>query len=237
MKKNTDITIALTSCWRFNLLKKTICSLGTLIDLSWYQKIITEDSINPSYLKKIKKEHIHGRLKDWNIIYTGVEYIKDPYISHQRALEVLYDEIQTPYAFHCEDDRIFEDQSSTWSETFLDISLDILSTKKDVGIVCVRNIYQVTENNLWLSNDTIEVLWIEKKWLIYAWREFHILKQYDSKSNHYTLNPWLRRTQETKKLLDLHHGKQVDEYAMWVEYKKMWLHSIIFAEPIARHIW
>lgn len=66
-----DITIVLTSCGRFDLLEKTITSIGETIDLSRYRKILTEDSGGGDHIAKIKKAHESGFLQDWEIIFTG----------------------------------------------------------------------------------------------------------------------------------------------------------------------
>jgi hypothetical protein len=50
-----DITIAITSCGRFDLLKKTISSIEQTIDLSKYKKILTEDSRDKKHQEKMKE--------------------------------------------------------------------------------------------------------------------------------------------------------------------------------------
>jgi hypothetical protein len=59
----SDITIAITSCGRFSLLKKTVLSLQQSIDLSQYKKIMTEDSRDEKHIHKIKQANKDGFLK------------------------------------------------------------------------------------------------------------------------------------------------------------------------------
>lgn len=66
-----DITIALTSCGRFDLLEKTITSIGETINLSRYRKILTEDSQDVAHIAKMQNAKENGFLQDWEIIFTG----------------------------------------------------------------------------------------------------------------------------------------------------------------------
>jgi ABC-type uncharacterized transport system substrate-binding protein len=52
---NKEITVAITSCGRYESLKKTIKSIEETIDLSGYEKILTEDSKDEEHIKKMKE--------------------------------------------------------------------------------------------------------------------------------------------------------------------------------------
>gem|GEM_PF-1630381 len=59
----SDITIAITSCGRYDLLHKTITSIEQSIDLSQYTKIMTEDSRDSKHIDKIKQANKDGFLE------------------------------------------------------------------------------------------------------------------------------------------------------------------------------
>ncbi|MDR0860244.1 MAG: hypothetical protein LBO09_04680 [Candidatus Peribacteria bacterium] len=64
------ITIAITSCGRIDLLKKTVESIEKTIDLSKYKKIMTEDSKDENHIQKMKEANVNGFLKGREILYT-----------------------------------------------------------------------------------------------------------------------------------------------------------------------
>lgn len=118
---NKDITIALTSCGRYGLLKKTVHSLSEAADISGYRKILTEDSLNEVHKSKIRQAKQSGFLKDWEVIFTNGS-------KQHGALISLYEDISSPYVFHCEEDWNF--QKSGFD--FIRESIEILERHPDI---------------------------------------------------------------------------------------------------------
>lgn len=219
-----DITIAITSCWRFKLLKKMIESIEQNIDLSDYPKIITEDSKDEDHIAKMQKVNDEWFLKWWKIIYTKWSWQADVLKCHYFALKALYENISTKYTFHCEDDQLFYKTDYD----FIKLSYDILESKKDIAIVTLRDLYKD--------------YWIKKKWLMKT-RYYDILTDkeevlfwhkfiYWNPNSLFNLQPWLRRTDIVKKAM-FWYEETINEtlvsqriYKQWFEwiYIEKWIY-------------
>ena len=231
--ESPDITIAITSCGRFNLLKKTILSLSQSIDLSLYEKIMTEDSRDETHIAKIKEANEYWFLKWWKILYTGWSWFIDPFHCHKAALTCLYNEITTPFTFHCEDDWYFKKTEFD----YIELSKDILLKNTHIGIIMMTDFFSLNERNIWLSREKIiEQYFSSSMAHTIFWHKFLNMKDYDSQSVCYSLNPWLRRTEETKTALTYLQEK-VDEYILGKIYKEKVLKTINFFHPICQHSW
>jgi hypothetical protein len=229
---NNDITIAITSCGRYKLLQKTIQSLQQSIDITQYKKIITEDSRDKNHIQQMKKANESWFLRWRRIIYTWWSNKKNPWESHKSALEALYNAIDTTYVFHCEDDWYF----TRMKFNYLELSKAILEKNHSIGIISLRNRFQKTENNIWLSSKKIKEIYFSNESYLYFWFHCIRLNPYTNTQEFYTLNPWLRRTTESKKII-IWHEKNVDEWKMWERYKSMWLFTVNLEPPIVEHIW
>lgn len=225
---NKKITIWITSCWRYKLLKKTIISLWKNINLSEYKKIITEDSTKKSHIKKIIKENKNWFLKWWDLIYTS-------WSKQQWALEKLYKNINTPYIFHCEDDWFFKKVDFN----FFDISINLLEKNKNIWIVQLRDF----KKDWWLKlldkeeNERYNELFSNEK-IVENNLEFIYFRN-DEKwdlCKGFSYNPWMRRTEEMKKIM-FWYENYVDEFAIWTRFKNLWLRWVNLKNWIIIHIW
>ena len=87
------ITFALTSCGRFDLLKRTLDSFFKYNTYPISRYKIIEDS---------------GTLPDFAQDYPQIEWIvNDNNIGQMRSIDRLYSDIDTKYIFHCEEDWEF----------------------------------------------------------------------------------------------------------------------------------
>ncbi len=222
-----NITIALTSCWRFKSLEKTIKSIEQTIDLSKYEKIMTEDSKNETHIKKIKEVNENWFLKWWKIFYTWWSWQTDLYKCHYYALKKLYENINTDYVFHCEDDQIFKKMNYN----YLEESKNILEENRNIWLVLLRD----------LKKD----FWIKKTWIMKS-RYYELLTDeefhYNNKKyvfctelNSFSLQPWLRRTDEMKKIM-FWFEDFVNEDKISNRYNKLWLKTILIENGIYNHI-
>jgi len=235
---NTNITLALTSCWRFNLLKKSITSIEQSCDISQYRKILTEDSKNQKHIEKMQKANKDGFLKWWEIIYTGGSWHKDPFKSHYSALERLYSEIKTKYVFHLEDDWYFRKTEYD----YIQLAIEILEKDKNIGSVWYYDIFRTTMYNFFENKEVIKkTLYLEKK-LNFFWFSFYVaISKNDNefaiartKSSWFWLWPSIKRTDEMKKVM-FWFEDAVDEVAIWNRFCDLWLIAINY--PIYWHIW
>lgn len=228
-----DITIALTSCGRYTLLKKTIESLWDNIDLSQYKKIMTEDSNNKSYLKKIAVANNKWFLKWWKIIYTWGSGHKETFKSHLSALSILYNNIHTEYTFHLEDDWYFKKVNFN----ILDLSKELLIKYPKIWIVLLRDY----KEDWWLSNpnqseeERFNELF-DSKILEFKWKRFRYMNIFDV-THGFTLNPWLRRTKQIKDIMFRKNQIRIDEDNIWKKYSELWFRSVNLEPWLILHTW
>lgn len=226
-KKYQDITIAITSCGRYSLLKKTIRSLGENIDLQNINKIITEDSRNNSHIQKIINAQKNGFLSWWEVVFTNGK-------RQHWALIELYKRIHTKYVFHCEEDWLFRKMDFD----FLNVSQFILEKYQNIGMVLLRD----------LASDG----WLKKEWVsmeeryneLFSWETFIYknLKFAYCRNDEdwdfckgFSYNPWLRRTQEMRNIM-FWYEDIVDEQKLGERYAKSWLVSVYIEPWITVHI-
>ncbi|OIO77106.1 hypothetical protein AUJ87_01780 [Candidatus Gracilibacteria bacterium CG1_02_38_174] len=227
MNNYSDITIAITSCGRYSLLKKTIHSIEQNIDLRDIKKIITEDSKNPKHKEKIIKAQRNGFLIGWDVIFTNGK-------RQHGALIDLYNKINTKYVFHCEEDWYFRKVNFN----FLDISKSILEKYPDIGIVQLRDL--ITDGGLKRENITEKQCYNElfsSQILIHDNLQFVYFRN-DEDGNifkGFSYNPGLRRTDEMKKIM-FGYEDTVDEVAIGNRYMKTGLRSVNIIPGIVVHI-
>lgn len=221
------ITIAITSCWRYESLKQTILSIEQTIDLSLYSKIITEDSKDELHISKMKKANKNWFLKWWTILFTWWSNQKDLYKCHYFALKTLYENITTKYVFHCEDDQIFKKTDFDYFK----LSYDILENNKKIWIVLLRDLFKdFWIKKTWIMKSRYYELLTDKEIQFY-WHNFIYLNNNDI----FTLQPWLRRTQEMKDIM-FWYEEFVNEKLTWERYIKKWLETVVINPWIFNHI-
>lgn len=95
--KDSDVTLVVTSCGRFDLLKQTLASFDTFNTAPIRAVLITEDSGDPAVQACIP-EH-------WREHTTF--FINQPRLGQLRSIDLAYAHVKTPWIFHCEDDWAF----------------------------------------------------------------------------------------------------------------------------------
>jgi hypothetical protein len=128
--ESKEITIALTSCGRLDLLEQTIKSLFENWDGPNPKAfLIHEDS------KNFGPKEYHLLLDSLNDL-TGVFWPKidlsNIKLGQIKAIDHLYSKVKTPYIFHCEDDWLFHKSG------FITQSMDILETNPKIMQVWIR---------------------------------------------------------------------------------------------------
>ena len=95
--KDSDTSLVVTSCGRFDLLRRTLESFDRYNTAPIREVFITEDS-GDSVVESCVPEH-------WRP-FTRC-FINRPQLGQLRSIDLAYGHIQTPWIFHCEDDWDF----------------------------------------------------------------------------------------------------------------------------------
>lgn len=124
-----DISICLTSCGRFTELERTIVSLVKFWDdtppAAFY---IHDDSGQHPKDLILKMDKL--LLAKWNIL---ADWTFSTYAGQVHGLDVTYEQVKTPYIFHCEDDWEF------FKTGFISASRSVLEHDHRIHTVWLRN--------------------------------------------------------------------------------------------------
>ena len=120
---NSDVTVVLTSCGRFDLLEKTLTSFFTHNTYPLKAILIVEDS---------------GKTGIENCIPKSVREQVTVMVNHRpigqiASIDKAYAEVKTPYLFHCKDDWLF------YRPDFIESSKTILEIEPRALMVWLRS--------------------------------------------------------------------------------------------------
>ena len=167
-----EISFVLTSCGRFDLLRRTLASFLEYNDTKNEKYIIVEDSGDDS-------------VRDVLAEFRDIEFdliINQPKRGQLWSIDLAYERVRTPYIFHCEDDWLFTKSG------FMEPSLTLLEDFPDVVQVLVRDLTD--------EKRAVEVpLQTHKGISFYA-----PLPAEHPNSYCYSFNPGLRRLADYKKI-------------------------------------
>ncbi|WP_163370192.1 glycosyltransferase [Endozoicomonas acroporae] len=122
---DSDITLVVTSCGRFDLLRKTLSSFVQYNSCPVKEIIITEDSGNSDIYNYIPDE-----IKDQTHII-----INNPKLGQIKSIDLAYSKVTTDYIFHCEDDWSF------YRPGFIEDSMRVMGTDKKIIQVWLRSFH------------------------------------------------------------------------------------------------
>lgn len=91
-----DYAVVLTSCGRFDLLRRTVASFAEFADIAPRQFIVVEDSGD---------DRVREALADIPLPFEFV--INRPGIGQAKAIDAGYARVKCDYVFHCQDDWAF----------------------------------------------------------------------------------------------------------------------------------
>jgi len=94
---DSTITLVVTSCGRFDLLKRTLETFDRYNTAAIREVLITEDSGD---------ERVHACIPEHWKAHTRV-WVNNPKLGQLKSIDMAYAEVKTPYIFHCEDDWAF----------------------------------------------------------------------------------------------------------------------------------
>lgn len=92
---NNDYSVVLTSCARFDLLRRTVESFAAFADIAPRQFIVVEDS---------GSDEVRGALSGIDLPFELVVHNRQ---GQARSIDAGYALVKTPHVFHCEDDWEF----------------------------------------------------------------------------------------------------------------------------------
>ncbi|MDR1888473.1 MAG: hypothetical protein LBQ81_03700 [Zoogloeaceae bacterium] len=121
--EQSDITLVVTSCGRFDLLKRTLASFDACNTLPLRAALITEDSGDEA-VRTCIPAHWAGHV---------TFFVNNPRLGQLRSIDLAYGEIKTAWVFHCEDDWEF------YRPGFIEDSLKLLQAQPKALQVWLRS--------------------------------------------------------------------------------------------------
>ena len=115
-----DYAVVLTSCARFDLLRRTVESFAAHADIAPRQFIIVEDS---------GSDEVRGALSGIDLPFEFVVHHRQ---GQARSIDAGYALVKTPFVFHCEDDWEF------FRGGFIGESFAVLNAHPKVSAVMLR---------------------------------------------------------------------------------------------------
>lgn len=122
---DSDVTIVITSCNRFDLLNQTLVSLDNYVNYPIKKIIIIEDS---------GSEQVSNAVPDSLKKNTQIIVNKEK-LGQLASIDKAYEFVDTEYIFHCEDDWEF------YRPDFIFESREILMSRRDIVLVRLRSFY------------------------------------------------------------------------------------------------
>jgi len=120
---DSDITLVVTSCGRFDLLARTLETFDAFNTAPIHQVIITEDSGSDAVADALPAH--------WKA-HTKI-FVNRPKIGQLASIDLAYAAVNTPFIFHCEDDWEF------YRPGFVEASRAILEQMPSVLVVWLRS--------------------------------------------------------------------------------------------------
>ncbi len=122
--EKSNVTLVVTSCNRFDLLRKTLESFSQKNTYPIREIIIVEDSGNLD-VKNIIPNQWHNHTKF---------IINEKNLGQIKSIDLAYEKVITEYVFHCEDDWLF------YRSGFIEDSMKILLSDNFILTVWLRDI-------------------------------------------------------------------------------------------------
>lgn len=122
--EQSNVTVVITSCGRFDLLKRTLASLDKFNTYPIKKILITEDSGN---------EDVHNYIPPAWLPHTQV-FLNNPKLGQLASIDLAYANVDTKWVFHCEDDWEF------YREGFIEDSILLLEDNPEALQVWLRSL-------------------------------------------------------------------------------------------------
>ena len=209
MEKNKkEVTLVITSCGRFDLLKETLDSFFEYNTYPIKKIIITEDSTERKKLEKLISKY-DNKNQNFKLIVNKIR------LGQLKSIDKAYREIDTEYIFHCEDDWRF------FKKGFIEKSMELLEEDEKILVVGLR-----------AKEDFVQDFFYDKDYISKTGEKY-----YNVKGEIFTYNPALRRKKDMD-LFGLHEKLENQKYEEVLSnfYKDRGFKSIFLKEPAVEHI-
>jgi len=122
MTQDISYSVVVTSCKRFDLLRQSLSSLASHLDVAPVEWILVEDSDDDACSKVLEDLGIKA-----TVIVNGSR------LGQIQSIDRAYNRVRTPYIFHCEDDWHF------FRSGFVRESWVLLERLPDISMVGLRS--------------------------------------------------------------------------------------------------
>jgi hypothetical protein len=116
---HTPIALCLTIGRRPELLRQT---LESLLPRAEFTQIIAINDFRDEETNEVFRK----------LCPSGILISLDSQLGHHRAVDAMYEKVQTPYVLHCEDDWLFD------HDLMIAESMQLLETRPEISTVCLR---------------------------------------------------------------------------------------------------
>lgn len=209
---DSNVTIVITSCDRFDLLKKTLTSLDINNTYKIKEVIITEDSGNEN-IKQCIPAHWNCRI-----------LINNPKLGQLKSIDLAYSFVTTPYIFHCEDDWMF------YRKGFIEDSLEVLNSNENILQVWLRDFTEdiskcYSFHSISNPKTINDITYFKLESCNPNWKGF-------------SLNPGLRRKSDYEKEAPFYRNKPAidTESEISIAYFNMGMFSVILEKSAVYHL-
>lgn len=199
------ITVVITSCNRFDLLEATLASFFKFNTYPVAKILIIEDSGNRKGLEKVLTRFSFDRF----------ETIVNPeQLGQQKSIDRAYQQVETEYIFHCEDDWEFLQSG------FMEDSLTLMEQFPEIITVWLRSIGEYPADFFY---DEIQ--------------EYQGLRYRQVKKDIFTLNPSLKRVNDYRLISNYAQftpgvfEKEISEF-----YQERGYTAVILSEAYTNHL-
>ncbi|MCT8350348.1 glycosyltransferase family 2 protein [Photorhabdus kayaii] len=208
---SSDVTLVITSCGRFDLLKQTIESFDKYNSYPIKEVVVTEDSGDKS---------IHSVIPEHWLPYCEI-ILNNPKLGQIKSIDLAYSKVKTDYIFHCEDDWLF------YRDRFIEDSFVALKSNK--------NILQV-----WLRDLKEDVMLHYPFHYPSNFRElegvcFSTLESNDPKWRGFSFNPGLRRKSDYELFMPYNLSGDT-EMTLSKKYAEIDKYAVILDKSAVKHI-
>ena len=172
--ESSEITLVVTSCGRFDLLKRTLETFDRFNTAPMRSVLITEDS-GDAQVQDCIPEH-------WRPFTRFI--INNPKLGQMRSIDAAYEQINTHWVFHCEDDWDF------YRPGFIEESMTLLENDPQALQVWLRSFnhdLQVHSPYVYLNEREV-----------FQGIPFYKLGSHKSEWQGFSFNPGLRRLVDYK---------------------------------------
>ncbi|MTC70965.1 glycosyltransferase family 2 protein [Providencia sp. wls1914] len=210
----SDMTLVITSCGRFELLKATLLSFDKYNSYPIKKVIITEDSGNTD---------IHEVIPESWKPYTDI-IINKKNLGQIKSIDLAYSKVDTDYIFHCEDDWEF------YRSNFIEDSITLLLHDPKLLQVWLRDYDDdIKKHYSFISKD-------EQK--EFENISYSVINSSHSMMRGFSFNPGVKRLSDYKLIKTYNIGKSADltEGVLSIAYSMYGMYVVILNKSAVKHL-